>query len=304
MSVQVQGQTVIQNATKESFREASAQFPVEIAQHVVQMLNQVTGGNVNFMTEGGVIIATMQPERLGQIHEGARKIMSGAVDELAITIEDAQKMQGVMPGYNGVVRYKGKRIGCIGLSGDPEKMRPLQKLAAIIAAEEYSKFLSTHRSREILENVVKEIESISAAIQQISAGSINVANQSKEVEAAAEHAEGFLDNVNKVLDIIKSIADQTTLLGYNAAIESARAGVHGQGFGIISAEIRRLSTHSTQSLQDINQILNEIRTSVTEIAKMVRHNTTVTIEQSNAIQNITKSIVHIQMEAEKLIEQT
>lgn len=50
--------------------EEQGQFPVEIADKIVKMLHQVTGENVNFMGEGGVIIATMQPKRLGRVHEG------------------------------------------------------------------------------------------------------------------------------------------------------------------------------------------------------------------------------------------
>ncbi|MDF1496415.1 sugar diacid recognition domain-containing protein [Caproiciproducens sp. CPB-2] len=59
--------------------------------------------NVNFMGEGGVIITTMQPARRGQVHEGARRIMSGEIDELAIGMEDAKKLQGTLLGYNRVV---------------------------------------------------------------------------------------------------------------------------------------------------------------------------------------------------------
>jgi sugar diacid utilization regulator len=115
------------------------QVPKELAERVVQIIYEVTGSNVNLMGQGGEIIATKQPERLGTIHAGAQKIMNGQAEEVAITVADASQLQGVKPGYNGVILFDGKRIGCIGISGDPEQVRPLQKMAAIIIAEELKK---------------------------------------------------------------------------------------------------------------------------------------------------------------------
>lgn len=277
-------------------------FPVEIAEKIVRMLHQVTNGNVNFMDESGIIIATMQPERLGQIHEGAKKIMSGQMDELAISVEDAKKMQGTLPGYNGVVKYKDRRIGCIGMSGDPQKMRPLQNLAAIIVKEEFEKFQSIRHKQEILGRVVEEIEEISASMRQISVGSEDVFNHSKQIESITNQSNKFIHDINQVLKTVKGIADQTTLLGFNASIESARAGEYGKGFGVVAQEIRKLTTNSTESLKDVNLILSDIKSSLSKITEKVSENTAVTQAQSDEIKKMDKSVLRIKKEMESLIE--
>ncbi len=279
---------------------SSNSFPVELAKRIVNMLHDVTGGNANFMTQGGVIIATMQPERLGKVHDGAKRIMSGELDELAVSIEMAEKLNGVLPGYNGVILYNGERLGCIGLSGDPDKMKPLQQLAAIIAKEEYTKHLSTQAKVKIIQKVAREIEEMTSAMQQITAGSLESLNHSKIIEDMANTSESQLGSINNVLNTIKGITDQLKLLGLNASIEAARAGEYGRGFGVVSKEIGKLSTNSADSLKGINNILNDIKSSITNIAEGIRNSTQIANEQSLALQHISNSILGIQEEIEKI----
>lgn len=68
-----------------------------------------------------------------------------------------------------------------------------------------------------------------------------------------------MDEVNNFLSSITQIAQQTNLLALNAAIESARAGESGKGFAVVADEIRKLAEQSSNTVKQINRILNQIK---------------------------------------------
>jgi methyl-accepting chemotaxis protein len=61
------------------------------------------------------------------------------------------------------------------------------------------------------------------------------------------------DIVQKI-SVVGEIATQTNLLALNAAIEASRFGVDGKGFGVVAAEIKKLSERSQQAAKEINEL--------------------------------------------------
>lgn len=134
------------------------------------------------------------------------------------------------------------------------------------------------------------LEQISAAINEVSTGIQYVADSNTRLLQTIDEAQCQAKDTDDVLKFVKNVAEQTNLLGLNAAIEAARAGESGRSFSIVAQEIRKLSISSGKSINDINNILKKLQNSVGGISKNINEANGVFQEQASAVEQINASI--------------
>jgi len=139
-----------------------------VCERIVSLVHGATGHGVNVMGSGGRIIASSDPARIGTLHEGARRIMAGELDEIAIDPATAESMKGVRPGYNGAVRFDGRLFACIGISGDPAVAKPLQKMAELVMRHELERERLGKRESGIYDGVRRDIGDIAERMEVLS----------------------------------------------------------------------------------------------------------------------------------------
>jgi len=136
---------------------------------------------------------------------------------------------------------QGEWIGCLGFGISLHKeyllkdiIGKLDQMSNIIADQTHS--------------ITAHAEQLSATIQEISATSaVNLQNT---------------ENMDSVISFIHSVAQQSNLLGLNAAIEAARAGEYGKTFSVVASEIRKLSNHSDEASKKIGVFLQQMKSSI------------------------------------------
>lgn len=80
------------------------------------------------------------------------------------------------------------------------------------------------------------------------------------------------------------------MLGLNAAIEAARAGSAGSGFGVVAHEIRKLSVKSKETVTDIVNTNSSIKSSVNSTVDMSKNILQLTEEQAAAVEEVSANL--------------
>lgn len=141
-------------------------------------------------------------------------------------------------------------------------------------------------SKELMENV----SALASTSEQLSAQTQEIASASQVLDKTASASQKRTQETDAVLEIIRSISGQTNLLGLNAAIEAARVGEQGRGFGVVAEEIRKLATTSSESIAKIDTIIKAIRQDSEDTAKQAAQISQVISQIASAIQHVTTSV--------------
>ncbi|MGB3102836.1 MAG: methyl-accepting chemotaxis protein, partial [Psychrobacillus psychrotolerans] len=154
--------------------------------------------------------------------------------------------------------------------------------------------------RTISEQIVQSLEQANNRVVSIKDGSEGLSKISNVLLEKSNRASEEVNNTDEVLNFIKRVADQTNLLGLNAAIEAARAGDKGLGFTVVANEIRKLSLETVSSTEKIRQTLTNIQKSVNEITASIQEVVIVGRDQVSSTEEISNIITKIHSMSKEL----
>lgn len=117
--------------------------------------------------------------------------------------------------------------------------------------------------------IQRDLAGIRQALTQIERESGTVTQAQRKLDEAIQEISSTAVQIGTVAGGIRTIANQTRMLGLNASIEAARAGQLGRGFGVVAEEVRTLSAHSSQTVDEINVFTENIKINIAAISEAV-----------------------------------
>jgi methyl-accepting chemotaxis protein len=146
------------------------------------------------------------------------------------------------------------------LNSSKEKLYEILQDNKMMQTTLTSMFESSDHSKKVVETSQLEVAK-------------NLTQGSKAIEAmentttTVQDLKRFSQEISKMMDIISDIADETNLISLNAAIEAARAGIHGRSFAVVADKIRELAEVSQKNSDDIGQVLKKIDNQIDNVTK-------------------------------------
>lgn len=178
---------------------------------------------------------------------------------------------------------------------------PIKENGKIIGAISYGRSLKNSDDiMELSKSVYSNVSSISDFSSSLKSKTQEITELNESISKSMSEVNNSVSSSNEIVSIIKAIANKSNILGINAAIEASRAGDLGRGFGVVATEIRKLSTLSKESIEDINNMLKALSETSCEMDKRVNTINEASKFQSEAIEKIVIALEGLKLDAEKL----
>ena len=251
----------------------------ELAGKIVKQLESVCGYQFIICNTEGIIIADVAGKRVGKSHVGAKQILTTSEIDFTVTHDMEVNTNGASKeGYNRAIFKDGVKVGTLGAPGDTKILIPLLKVSSWWVETQLNLIDANESTQDAVEKTAAATEQLASSAESVRDLTVSIKNEANKIE--------------EVVGFVKNIADQTNMLGINAAIEAAHAGDHGRGFSVVADEIRKMSDKSRQASGEISVFLNDLGRDMVSMTHMAT-------ELSSAVNSIATNMQDLQVKVNK-----
>lgn len=149
--------------------------------------------------------------------------------------------------------------------------------------------------KQMAGNLLEHVNLLAKTTEEISAQTQEIAATSRTLAEVATESQARVQETDQVLGLIRHVTNETNLLGLNAAIEAARVGDQGRGFGVVAGEIRKLATTSAESVKKIEAIVKGIKTDGSTMYEQVNDTQEAINQIASAVTQVAQTIQDVSL---------
>ncbi|MDD0852223.1 methyl-accepting chemotaxis protein [Halobacteriovorax sp. GB3] len=172
-------------------------------------------------------------------------------------------------------------------------MTEMSTTAKQVASNAHEAKIATETANDQATQGSKQAESVQSKISTLT-------SYVEDTTKRMENLEMQSSKITEVIDMINEITTKTQHLSINAAVEAARAGVHGRGFVVVAEEIGELAQQTKQSTNQIQEITQALKDTILSTAEIMRETKNVAQEgneqvvlSTNALMTIAKEVSNV-----------
>lgn len=149
-----------------------------------------------------------------------------------------------------------------------ESISKLNELRDCEASLNESVEKAARTSRELLDKSGEN----EISMRELKKANDEIAESMRLTHEAAGGLQTAIKGIDTTLSLINDVAFRTNILSINAAVEAAHAGEAGKGFAVVADEVGNLATSTQSSLENIQNIVDQVRANVSKMLERVEEN--------------------------------
>ena len=154
-------------------------------------------------------------------------------------------------------------------SGASASAAAVSETTATVEEVRQTAHLASQKARAVADTAQKAVQIAQSgrkSTAEVVSGMERIRTQMEAIAQSMVRLSEQSQTIGQIIATVEDLAAQSNLLAVNAAIEAAKAGEHGKGFGVVAQEVKSLAEQSRQATDRVRTILGDVQKATTAAA--------------------------------------